>query len=151
MDYNGPCPVHPTLTHTWGNCFNNPKNTFTGSRNVRNQDRGGRTGRGSYYSNQRGRRSGRGYYNPRQLTSVPTLYIQQAPTTNTTTDALSTVTNTDTSSIIPNQEYTITQMNTNRGEINSHELYDDVVFCDTDMRNHNINCDTVVRETNIFN
>ena len=40
-------------------------------------------------------------------------------------------------------------MNTNRGEINSHELYDDVVFCDTDMRNHNINCDTVIRETNI--
>ena len=81
-----------------------------------------------FYSNQRGRGSGCGYYNPRQLTSVPTLYIQQGPATNTTTDALSTVTNTDTSSIIPNQEYTITQMNTNRGEINSRELYDDVVF-----------------------
>ena len=72
-------------------------------------------------------------------------------TTNTTTDALSTITSTDTSSIIPNQEYTITQMNTNRGEINSRELYDNVVFCDTDMKNHNINCDTVVHETNIFN
>ena len=42
-------------------------------------------------------------------------------------------------------------MNTNRGEINSRELYDDVIFCDTDMRNHNINCDTVVHETNLFN
>ena len=84
LDYNGPCPVHPTLTHTWGDCFNNPKNTFTGNRNVRNQDRGGQTGHGLYYSNQRGRGSRRGYYNPRQLTSVPTLYIQQASTTNTT-------------------------------------------------------------------
>ena len=127
LAYNGPCPVHPTLTNTSGDCFNNPKHTFTGSWNVRNQDRGGQTGRGLYYSNQRGRGSGHGYYNPCQLTSIPTLYIQQAPTTNTTTNALSTVTNTDTSSTIPNQEYVITQMNTNRGETNSCELYDNVV------------------------
>ena len=40
-------------------------------------------------------------------------------------------------------------MNINRGETNSCELYGNVVFCDTDMRNHNLNCDTVVRETNI--
>jgi hypothetical protein len=33
---NGPCPVHPILTHAWGNCFNNPNNTFTGSQNVKN-------------------------------------------------------------------------------------------------------------------
>ena len=152
LDYNGTCPVHPTPTHTWGDCFNNPKNTFTGSQNVRNQDRGGQTGCGLYYYNQQGRKSGCGYYNPSQLTSLPTLYIQQAPATNTiTTDALSTVTNTDTSSNIPNQEYTITQMNTNRGEINSRELYNNVVFCDTDMRNHNFNCDTVVRKTYTFN
>ena len=59
-DYNGPCPVHPTLTHTWDNCFNNPKTNFKGSQNVRNQERGGQTRRGLYYSNQRGWGSGRG-------------------------------------------------------------------------------------------
>ena len=24
-DYRGPCPVHPEGTHTWGNCFQNPR------------------------------------------------------------------------------------------------------------------------------
>ena len=48
LDYQGPCPVHPTLTHTWGYCFNNPKNTNTPDRNFNNRNKGGRTGRGSY-------------------------------------------------------------------------------------------------------
>ena len=55
---NGPCPAHPTFTHTWGNCVNNPKNNFTGSWNVRNQERGGQTGHGLYYYSQRGLGSG---------------------------------------------------------------------------------------------
>ena len=82
---------------------------------------------------------------------IPTLYIQQDPASNTSTDALSTVTNTDTSSTMPNQAYIIKPMNTNRGDTNSHWLYHDVVSCDTDMKIHTINCDTVVCETNIFN
>ncbi len=24
-DYSGPCPVNPEGTHTWGNCFQNPR------------------------------------------------------------------------------------------------------------------------------
>ena len=66
-------------------------------------------------------------------------------------DVLSTVTNTDTSSIILKQAYIVKPMNTNRGEKNSRELYNDVVFCDTDMKIHIINCDTVVRETKSLN
>ena len=42
-----------------------------------------------------------------------TLYIQQAPATITTINAPSIITNTDTSSTIPNQEYVIKPMNTN--------------------------------------
>ena len=80
-----------------------------------------------------------------------TLNIQQAPVTNTTTDALSTVTNTDTSSTIPNQVYVITQMNSNRGETNSHWLFNYFIFFDTDMRNYTFNYDTVVCETNVIN
>ena len=82
---------------------------------------------------------------------IPTLYIEQDPNTNTSADALSTVTNTDTSSTNPKQAYIVKPMNTNRGETNSRELYNDVVFCDTEMKIHIINCDTVVRETNILN
>ena len=104
-----------------------------------------------YYYNQRGWGIGCGYYNPCQQTTLPTLYIQQAPVTKTTTDALSTITNTDTSSAILNQKYGIKLMNSNRGETNSHELYDNVVFYDTDMRNHNINCNTLICKTNIIN
>ena len=150
-DYNGPCPVQPTLTHTWVDFFNTPKNISTDSQNVKNQKRGGQTGHGSYYSNQSGQGCGCGYYNPCQLTSLSTLYIQQAPVINTTTNALSTVTNNITSSTFPNQAYDIKPMNTSRGETNSHELYHDDFFCDTDMRNHTFNCDTVVCETNIIN
>jgi hypothetical protein len=51
LDYSGTCPVHLTLTHTWDDCFNNPKHSFTGSWNVRNQERGGQTGCGLYYCN----------------------------------------------------------------------------------------------------
>ena len=26
VDFKGPCPVHPMSSHTWGGCYNNPKN-----------------------------------------------------------------------------------------------------------------------------
>ena len=102
LDCHGPRPVHPTLAHTWGDYFNNPKNLFTGSWKVRSQERGGQTGHGSYNSSQSGQGSRHGYHNQYQLPSIPTIYIQQAPVTNTTTNALPMVTNTDTSSTIPN-------------------------------------------------
>ena len=82
---------------------------------------------------------------------MPTLYIQQAPDTNTTTFFLSIETKTDTSSTIPNQAYVIIPMNTNRGETNSQWLRNKVVFCDTDMRSYTFNWDTVVHDTNIIN
>jgi hypothetical protein len=47
---------------------------------------------------------------------MPTLYIQQVSVTDTTTSALSAVTNSVTSSTIPNQVYVIQPINTNRGE-----------------------------------
>ena len=50
LDYCGPCPVHPTLTHKWDDCFNNPQNNFTGSQHASGQERGGQTRHGSYYS-----------------------------------------------------------------------------------------------------
>ena len=25
MEYSSPCPANPILTHTWGDCFNNPE------------------------------------------------------------------------------------------------------------------------------
>ena len=151
LDYRGPCPVHPTLTHTSGDCFNNPKNNNTSGRNINNRNRGGRTGRRSYYYNQGGWRFGQGYSNHCQLTSIPTLYLQQDPATNTSADVLSTVTNTDTSSTIPKQTYIVKPININRGEKNSCELYDNVNFCDTDMKICIINCDTVVLETKSLN
>jgi hypothetical protein len=151
LDYCDSCPVYPTLTHTWDDCFNNPKNHFTGAQHANGQERGSQTRHGSYYSNQREQGSGCGYYSPCQLTSSPTLYIQQAPVTNTTTFFLSTETKTGTSSTILNQAYVIIPMNTKRGETNSQWLHNKVVFYDRDMRNHTFNQDTVVHETNIIN
>ena len=151
MDYHGPYPVHSSLAHTWGDCFNNLKNHFTGSWKTVGQERGGQNRCGLYYSNQRGQGSESGYYNPCQLTSIPTLYIQQAPVTNTTTRALSTVTNLDTSSTIPNQVHVIQPMNTNRGETNICWLNGNVSFCDTVMMNHTFNYDRVVCATKIIN
>ena len=43
LDYRGPCPVHPTLTHTGSDCFNNPKNHYASDRNFNNRNRGRKT------------------------------------------------------------------------------------------------------------
>ena len=40
LDYQGPCPVHPTLTHSWDDCFNNPKNSNTADKNASSQTEG---------------------------------------------------------------------------------------------------------------
>ena len=94
-------PMAICLTSVYIHWFNHIHLTGNSQRkcqNFRNKERGGQTGHGAYYTNQRGQGSECGYYNPCQLTSIPTLYIQQAPVTNTTTNALSMITNTDTSS-----------------------------------------------------
>ena len=28
VDFKGPCPVHPTASHAWGDCFNNPMRKY---------------------------------------------------------------------------------------------------------------------------
>ena len=93
----------------------------------------GHSGRGYYYSTRgrgRGFGRGRGSFNVPCLTNpFPTLYIQQAPT-NVPTDALSTVTNTDTSSVVPNPTYVVKHVNNKRGEKNSQWLYDNAVYCE---------------------
>ena len=34
VDFWGPCPVHPMSSHTWGDCFNNPKNTTSEGQDI---------------------------------------------------------------------------------------------------------------------
>ena len=80
------------------------------------------SGRGYHYSTRgrgRGFGHGCGSYNVPHLTNpFPALHIQQAPT-NVSTDAISNVTNTDTSSVIPTPTYVVKPLNNNRGEKNS--------------------------------
>ena len=93
-------------------------------------------GWGAYYSSCGSR--GCGYHTPQIATPFPTLYIQQAPSNNVLPDALSTVTNADTSSVTPNTTYDIQQKPSNQGEINSQWLYDDIIYCDTVVHVTNI-------------
>ena len=134
VDFPGPCPVQPISSHTWGDCYNNPKNkTLEGqhcnnNNNNPNKDSHYRQGKYSFLRGQ-GHGCGCGTYNAPHLPNpFPTLYIQQAPT-NVPPDALSTATNTDTSSIPHTQTYVVKPMNNNRGEKNSHRLYNNVVHC----------------------
>lgn len=53
--------------------------------------------------------------NPHLPNPIPTLYIQQAPT-NDPQDALATVTNTNTSTVIPTQMQRVKPMSNNRGD-----------------------------------
>ena len=86
-----------------------------------------------YHYSTRGQGCGYGqghgsYHVPCLTNPFPTLFIQQAPTI-APPNALSTVTNTDTSSVIPTQTYEGIPMNINRGEKDSQRLYDNVVYC----------------------
>ena len=114
----------------------------------------GHSGRGYHYST-RGR--GRGYghgcgsYNvPRLTNPFPTLYIQQAPT-NVPTDAISNVTNTDTSSVVPTQKYVVKPIHNNRGEKNSQRLYEDVIYCKADYIDNIHCCETAADAKNVAN
>jgi hypothetical protein len=41
IDYPGPCPMHPTHTHTWGDCINNPRNKSVGGQHSNGHGNGG--------------------------------------------------------------------------------------------------------------
>ena len=84
-----------------------------------------------------------GYNTPCHFTSFPTLYIQQDPTIYTTSNALSTLTNTDTYSTISAQVYVNVSIPTTRGE-----THNNVGLCEIDMMNHTFTRDTVVYATN---
>ena len=114
----------------------------------------GHSGRGYQYSTKGqgwGFGRGRGSFNVPCLTNpFPTLYIQQAPT-NVPTDALSTVTNTDTSSVVPTPTYVVKHVNNNRGEKNSRRLYDDVVHCKAVYIDDIHCCKTAAEAKNVAN
>ena len=122
IDFKGPCPVHPMSSHTWGGCYNNPKNKASNSQDNSTWHDNSHV-QSQYYST-RGRGYGRGrgcnYNNMPRLTNLlPTLYIKQAPM-NVPTDALSTVTNTD-NSTVGNPTYVVKHITQKpkRGEFNS--------------------------------
>ena len=101
IDLKGPCSVHPMSSHTWGGCYNNPKNKASNGQDNSTQHDNSHV-QSQYYSSRGrgyGRGCGRNYNNtPRATNPLPTLYIKQAPT-NAPTNALSTVTNTDSSTV----------------------------------------------------
>ena len=155
MDFQGPYPVHPMSSHTWGDCYNNPKNkTSEGQHNNNNPNKDSHFRHGNY-SFPRGQGRGHGYgcrcgsYNVPYLPNpCPTLYIHQDPT-NVPPDTLSTVTNTDTSTIAPPKRYMVKPMNNNRGENNSHWLYNDVVYCESVNIDNIHYCDTAADAKNV--
>ena len=55
------------------------------------------------------------------------MFLQQVPT-NAPLDAISNVTNTDTSSVAPTTTYVVKLMTNNRGEENSQRLYGNVIY-----------------------
>ena len=157
MNFQRPCPVQPMSSHTWGDCFNNPQNKTSESQHINTNPNKDSHFRHRKYSFPRGQGCGRGYrhrhgsYNVSCLPNpFPTLYIQQAPT-NVPPDALSTVTNTDTSTIAPPQTYMVKPMNNNRGENNSQRLYNDVIYCESVNIDNIHYCDTVADAKNVAN
>ena len=50
VDFRGPCPVHPMSSHTWGDCFNNPKNKASEGQNSNLHSMEGHSGCRYYYS-----------------------------------------------------------------------------------------------------
>ena len=154
VDFWGPCPVHPMSSHTWGNCFNNPKNKASEGQNSNLHSMETHSGCGYHYSTRGqgcGFGCGHGSYNVPCLTiSFPTSYIQQA-LTNVPTDAISNVTNTDTSSVVPTPTYVVKPLNNNRGEKNSQRLYDDVVDCKAVYNDDIYCCETAADAKNVAN
>lgn len=134
IDLCGPCPVHLMSSHTWGDCFNNPKNKALDGPN-NNAQHGKNHGQGYFYLT-RGWEQGHGYGHhfysaPHIPNPFPTLYIEQAPT-NAPMDALSMVSNTNNCNMSNNQTYDVKDIQKpNRGEIHSQWLYHDAVDCET--------------------
>ena len=119
MDFWGPCPACTMSSHKSGDFFNIPKNKAAEGQNTNDHNIERHNGHRYYYlARGQGWGCGCGLYNVPCLTSpFPTFFIQQAPT-NVPMDDISTVTNTDTSSVIPKQTYMDKPMNYNRCEKN---------------------------------
>ena len=50
VDFWGPCPVHPMSSHTWGDCFNNPKNKTSEGQNNNLHSMETHSGHGYHFS-----------------------------------------------------------------------------------------------------
>ena len=144
-------------SHTWGDCFNNPKNKILNDQHDNTWHNAYHYSQGSSYVSRgrgRGQGHGRGNYsnNVHLLTNpFPTLYIEQAPA-NTQLDALSTVTNTNNSASGNNQAYILKQIKKpNRGEKNSQQLYDDVINCEAVYIDDIHCCETAANAINTAN
>ena len=155
IDFWGPCPVYPMSSHTWGDCFNNPKNKALDGQHDNTRHNAHHYSRGSYYmSRGRGCGLGQGRHSnnvPLLTNPFPTLYIEQAPA-NTPLDALSTVTNTNNSASGNNQAHILKQIKKpNRGEKDSRQLYNNVVKCETVYINDIYCCETAADAINTAN
>ena len=49
VDFKGPCLVHPMSSHTWGDCFNNPKNKTAEGQNINPHNIESQNRHGYYY------------------------------------------------------------------------------------------------------
>ena len=64
IDYKGPCPIHPMSSHTWGDCYNNPKNKDIGSQHNNTQSNAYHYKQDKFHvSRGCGRGQGRGHFN----------------------------------------------------------------------------------------
>jgi hypothetical protein len=70
---------------------------------------------------------------------------------NVPTDAIATVTNTSTSSVVPTQTYVVKPINNNRGEKNSQRLYSNVVHCKGVYMDDIHCCETAADVENVAN
>ena len=157
VDYQGPCPIHIMSSHTWEDCYNNPKNeTSEGQHFNNNPNEESHSGQRYYYTYRgwgqgQGQECGWGSYNVPHLSNPsPTLYIQQA-CTNVPLDAMSAVTNTDTYTVAPTQTYMVKPMNNNKGENNSRWLNNNVVYCKAVYIDDIHSCETAADAKNLSN
>ena len=130
-----PWPDHPIPSHTWGDCFNNPKKkTLKGQ--IDNNQHDKHHGKGHFYSTRRqGCGQGCGYHFIMLLIFLtpppPTLHIKQA-TRNAPMDAISMVSNTNNSNMSNNQTHLVKHISKpNRGEESSWRLYNNVINCES--------------------
>jgi hypothetical protein len=133
-----------------GDCFSDPKNKASEGHNSNLHSTENHSGC-RYHFSTRGQGCGQGhgsYHVPCLTNPFQTLYIQQAPT-DAPLNVLSTVTNTDTSSVVPTPTYVVKPVNNNRGEKNSQRLYDNVVYCKAVYINDIYCCETAADAKNV--